>query len=235
MFQGFDPRVVDFMWGIRFNNDRAWFEAHKQEYLDWFYKPMGELGRQVFAVIQEENRDLALRCKVSRIYRDARRLHGRGPYKDHLWLSIERPHDIWDCEPVFWFELQPEGWSYGLGYWYMPPLTAAKFRARLDADPKTFEKLARALCRREDLVLTGEEYKRPKGQAPSKLLEPWYNRKGLSIGREAPHEEILWSSELADTLIEAYRFLTPYYRYFLALEGDRDPSSSQSPHRSVST
>ena len=24
-FQGFDPTVVDFMWGIRFNNSREWF------------------------------------------------------------------------------------------------------------------------------------------------------------------------------------------------------------------
>ena len=30
-------------------------------------------------------------CRVSRIYRDARRLHGRGPYKDHLWFCVERP------------------------------------------------------------------------------------------------------------------------------------------------
>ena len=29
MFQGFSQETVDFMWGIRFNNDRGWFEAHK--------------------------------------------------------------------------------------------------------------------------------------------------------------------------------------------------------------
>ena len=110
MFQGFDPRVVDFLWGIRFNNEKPWFEEHKQEYLDYLYNPMKELTRQVYGALEKECEELGLASKVSRIYRDARRLHGRGPYKDNLWLAIERPHDIFTAEPTFWFELTPEGY-----------------------------------------------------------------------------------------------------------------------------
>ena len=40
MFTGFTDETVDFMWGIRFNNERAWFEAHKEIYLTHFYQPM---------------------------------------------------------------------------------------------------------------------------------------------------------------------------------------------------
>ena len=29
MFQGYSQETVDFMWGIRFNNERGWFLAHK--------------------------------------------------------------------------------------------------------------------------------------------------------------------------------------------------------------
>ena len=223
MFQGFDPRVVDFLWGIRFNNEKSWFEAHKGEYLDYLYNPMKELMREVYGALVKECQELGLGSKVSRIYRDARRLHGRGPYKDHLWMAIERPNDAWTPDPTFWFEISPEGYSYGLGYWYMPPLTAAKFRARLDREPKVFEKLARNLKKRPDLVLTGEEYKRPKGPAPSKLLEPWYNRKGFSLSHEMPHEDKLYRPEFARELIETYRFLMPLYRYLSLLEGDPDP------------
>ncbi len=35
VFQG----AVDFLWGVRFNNERSWFEAHKQEYLDLVIAP----------------------------------------------------------------------------------------------------------------------------------------------------------------------------------------------------
>ena len=37
MFQGFSQETVDFMWGIRFNNERTWFMAHKEEYQKHFY------------------------------------------------------------------------------------------------------------------------------------------------------------------------------------------------------
>lgn len=33
--------------------------------------------------------------KVTRIYRDARRLHGRGPYKESLWFTVEQPAEQW--------------------------------------------------------------------------------------------------------------------------------------------
>ena len=33
MFTGFSDETVDFLWGICFNNERAWFEAHKETYL----------------------------------------------------------------------------------------------------------------------------------------------------------------------------------------------------------
>ena len=40
MFNGFSKESLDFLWGIRFNNERSWFEAHKQQYLDCVNTPM---------------------------------------------------------------------------------------------------------------------------------------------------------------------------------------------------
>ena len=34
MFQGFSQATGDFLWGLSMNNDRAWFQAHRQEYED---------------------------------------------------------------------------------------------------------------------------------------------------------------------------------------------------------
>lgn len=226
MFTGFTDETVDFMWGIRFNNERTWFEAHKEIYLTHFYRPMCDLADELYAFMLEQRPDSGLIRKVTRIYRDARRLHGRGPYKDHLWCAIERPRGPFEAGITFWFELAPESYSYGLGYWDMPALTAAKFRARLDREPEKFEKLARALKKRPDLQLQGEEYKRPKGKAPTKLLEDWYNRKGIVISREGPYEDRLFTPALADELLDCYRFLMPFYRYFSLLEGDPDPSEN---------
>ena len=223
MFQGFDDTTVDFMWGIRFNNEKPWFEAHKQEYLDHFYTPMRELGDEVYDHIVGQLPDCGLIGKVSRIYRDARRLFGRGPYKDHLWLSVEQPHEQWTAAPCFWFELGPENWSYGMGYYMARPLTMAKLRARIDRDLAPMEKLTRKLERQTEFVLDGQEYKRPRSAAPSQLLEPWYLKKNFSIGHEEPLTEELFSRAIVDRLLTGFDFLIPYYQYFVTLEGDPDP------------
>lgn len=89
----------------------------------------------------------------------------------------ERPHERFESVPALYFELAPNYYSYGCGYWDAGAATMAKLRARIDNDPKPLERLARRL-NKSKFVLSGEEFKRPKGDA-GKLLNPWYNRKTL--------------------------------------------------------
>ena len=222
MFQGFSDQTIDFMWGIRFNNERGWFEQHKEEYLQTFYRPMQALSQEVWEAVDGAYPDLGLVRRVTRIYRDARRLHGRGPYKDRLWFTLERPAEDWEIRPAFWFELEPEGYSYGLGYYMAPPVMMAKFRARLDADPRPFSKLARQLARQERFHLEAQPYKRPKGD-PGPLLSDRYNARSFSLSCDRAHDSLLFSHDLVDELAAGFGELTPFYRYFLSLEGDPDP------------
>ena len=76
---------------------------------------MRELAAQVSGEINDRFPKLQLNCKVSRIYRDARRLHGQGPYKDHLWFVLRPMATAADTEPGFYFEAAPEHYSYGMG------------------------------------------------------------------------------------------------------------------------
>ena len=222
MFDGFRQESLDFLWGIRFNNERGWFAEHKQQYLDAVYRPMAELGAQVQAALGEKFPRDALNLKVSRIYRDARRLHGRGPYKDHLWFVLRRPEDPEVDLPCFYFELAPEYYSCGLGYYCARPMTMAKFRARMDADPVPMEKLARRLGRMAGFRLEGERYARPKGD-PGPLLEPWYNRRTLILSCDREPDELLFRRELADFVGEGFRQLMPFHRYLSTLYADPEP------------
>lgn len=223
MFQGFSDATLDFMWGIRFNNEKAWFEAHKQDYLSHFYQPMKALADDVSLALMEKYPKYGFIRKVSRIYRDARRLRGRGPYRDNLWFSIEKPSEQWTSTPVFWAELSPESFTYGLGYYMAQPLTMARLRARMDADPTPMLALTKALSQRSDFLLDGEEYKRPKGDASHPLLEPWYRKKSFSILHTEPFSAALYTPQLAGRLEDAYEFLMPFYDYFISLDGDPDP------------
>ena len=221
MFQGFSQEAVDFLRGVKFNNNREWFTAHKQEYLDLLDKPLRELAEKLLSAMTEEFPRLGLASHVSRIYRDARRLYGRGPYKDHLWLVLAHPSEDHLGRPAFYFEIAPNYFSYGCGFWDMTPATTARLRERIERDPKELEKLARRL-NRSKFTLFGTEYKRPKGDV-GPLLNPWYNRKNLGISFDDNCEGVLFTPELYDDILEGFRFLVPYYEFFLSLPADPEP------------
>lgn len=221
MFQGFSQQAVDFLWGIRFNNERSWFLEHKQEYLTYVAEPLRQLGEEVQQVMEEKSPELGLNLHASRIYRDARRLHGRGPYKDHLWFTLRRPKERWVSLPAFYFEIAPEYYSFGMGCYDPTPVTMAELRARIDRDPKPLEKLARKL-EGSGFALEGEQYKRPKGD-PGPLLYPWYNRKSISLTRDENCEGLLFQPELVQQVAQGFCFLKPYYEYLMDLAGDAPP------------
>ena len=215
MFTGYCDATVDFLWGIRFNNDRTWFNDHKEEYLRHVYQPTVALGKEVYDKFTERCPKLPLNLHVSRIYRDARRLHGRGPYKDHLWFSLRPEQGAESHLPVFWFEVGPEGWSYGMGFWNATPTMMETFRRETAKNPGELEKLTRRLNKQDTFTLQGQEYKRPK-TAPSELLQPWFNKKSIVLCCNRPFDDLACSPDLVDTLVEGFAFLEPYQRHFAA-------------------
>jgi uncharacterized protein (TIGR02453 family) len=223
-FAGFTQATIDFMWDIRFNNNKPWFTEHKEVYQRDLLAPMKTLADEVFERINTSCGERGFRCKVSRIYKDARRNHGDGPYRDHLWFSIERPSEEWTGTPVFWFELSPDSWSYGMGYYLARPETMAKLRARIDGNPKAFEKLIAPLAKQDEFVLEGDEYKRQK-QAPTTKTAAWYNKKTFSLIHQQPIGQEVFSPELAERIAAGIAFLMPFYDYFITLNNDPSPEN----------
>ena len=222
MFQGYTQGTIDFLWNLRLNNERTWFLAHKEEFLELVDRPTRQLAAQLAEEMTGACPKLGLELKVSRIYRDARRLFGRGPYKDHLWFSMRKPGENDGAIPCFWFEVAPEHYGYGMGCWEMSPATLAKLRARIDRDPKPVEKLARAVKRRGEFRMDGQMYKRPKGD-PGPLLFTWYNSRQISFACECNCEDLFFRPELAGQVLEGWKSLVPQYRFLCSLPGDPEP------------
>ena len=73
-----------------------------------------------------------------------------------------------------------------------------------------------------EFVLEGPTYARAKPCA-EKTLTDWYNKKNFSIYHEEKLAEEIYSPVLEERLLAGYRFLIPFYRYFMTLDGDADP------------
>ena len=215
-FQGFSEATNEFLWGIRLNNERSWFQEHKQEYLDHVQTPLRALSEEVYDAFTAAHPELELIVRVSRIYRDARRLYGRGPYKSNLWFTLRSAGEDWNELPAFWFGLHPDSYGYGMGVYDARPVTMARFRAMIDREPEEMLALARAFERQDRFRLDGEEYKRPKGR-PEPPLDRWYNRKRLDLCYETLPDARLYSPALAEDVVQGFEYLLPYYYYFRKL------------------
>lgn len=219
MFQGFTKQTIDFLWNIRFNNNKSWFEDHKDEYNTVLKKPMKELAEETYNLFTSNHDDLSLGLHIARIYRDARRPNPHGPYKDRLWFTIRQHTEEWTDKPTFWFELAPESWCYGVGYYNARPQTMENLRARIDNEPKTMLFLNRELERQTEFVIEGSDYARPKCD-PEKPLAVWYNKKSFSIIHEEKISEAVFSPDLVNRLSQGFTFLVPFFKYFLTLDED---------------
>ncbi len=216
MFQGYTQETVDFLWGIRFNNDREWFAPRKEIYQRHLLQPTRELGEQVYDALAAELKDEPLTLKVSRIYRDARRLFGRGPYKDHLWFAIRTGDKDWTGHPTFYFEIAPDCYSYGMGFWAAEKELMDRYRRGIENDPEKLAKLVRKFNRQTVFTLEGESYAKPKGDV-GPLLQPWYQMKSVNLEHTVPLDEKIYSPALADEIIAGLKELIPFYRYFADL------------------
>ena len=212
MFEGFTRETSDFLWDLTFNNERPWFQEHRDQYMRVLHEPFHALAEDTLA---EMNRAFPMEnftIHVSRIYRDARRLFGRGPYKDHLWFTIFNGDNRHTEGPMFWFEISAATFGYGLGFFDVTPAQMDAFRSSIDANPARFERLASDAMKMRGFKVTGPEYKRPKKDM-GPVINPWYNRKHLSVGYEHGYGGVMYTPDLPGHLVETFTALMPLYGF----------------------
>ena len=210
MFTGFTPETIDFLWGIRMNNNREWFNANKKQYTDNLYHPMKELGQELFEPFLDKPGNL---LKVSRIYRDAR-LHPPTPYKESLWICIRQDVEWWAENPCLYFEINPDEVHYGFFIWKMRTSAMEDFRKHITAYPDEFLELVKTTEEAVGQPITAELYKRPK-PTDNPDLERFFAWKGnISCVIEEPVGPEIFGPELVNRVREHLTKLIPLYEYF---------------------
>ena len=209
MFEGFSPETFDFLWGIRMNNNREWFLPHKEQYVRSLYEPMKALGQELFQPFLEKPGNI---LKVSRIYRDAR-LHHPEPYKESLWICIRQEVDWWAENPCLYFEISPEGASYGLIHWRPRVAVLEDMRRDMAARPDQFLSLIDSTEAATGVPVTAELYKRPKPTDDPRLERFFAWKGGIACCKEEGPGENLFTPELAQRVADFFRELMPLYDY----------------------
>ncbi|MBR5512388.1 MAG: DUF2461 family protein [Ruminococcus sp.] len=207
MFEGFTKEAFDFLFGIRMNNNKEWFEPRKKIYTEYIYNPLKALTEEIYKPFSESG----MISKTGRIYRDESYppyLH----YRDTLWIYIRYNAWDWSKTPTLYFEISPEGGEFGFRISKPAAAVMEKFRSEISENPQYFLELVDML-KKNGIEIGGEEYKRKK-KCTILEAEELFVKKGLSAYRKITDLSALNRPELIDEIVEVFRLVMPLNDYF---------------------
>jgi uncharacterized protein (TIGR02453 family) len=221
-FSGFSKGTVRFFTELRRNNNRDWFEAHREVYetevmgpAKAFVTDMGALLRSIaprILAVPKVNKS------IFRLNRDTRFSLDPSPYKTNLGLYF------WEGSPSrmdasgFYFHLEPPDIMLGAGVYMMSAPLLARYR-RAVADPKKGEELSRVVAmisRLNGFTLGGAHYKRvPAGFDPSHPNAELLKHTGLYASYETRIPPEFFSSRLLDYCYQRFKAAAPLHRWLV--------------------
>lgn len=219
-FTGFSQQGLTFLQQVRQENSKAWFDEHRHVYDETLAAPfralVDELSLAMLQIDDQFETCPAIGKTLSRIHRDTRFSHDKSRYRSRMWLTFKRPRKDWTDAPAYFFEIAPDCWRYGLGYYCATRETMELFRQALRDDSTSFLRMAG--CLNPLFTLEGESYKRPRIKDQPAELATWYNRKSFAAISTRQDMEALFSTTLAATLARGFIQLEPLYRYLSRIE-----------------
>ncbi len=216
-FDGFPREGIDFMKRLKRNNNRPWFEKHKEEYEASVKLPMQSLIAALRPHFERFAPEFDVNPKRSlfRIYRDVRFSKDKTPYKTHVaahFVLRGKPKGIEGSG--YYLHIEPGEIFLGGGI-YMPDNDQLKKirRAIADQSDQFLSTVHNPQFKKFFGKLEGDKLQRPpKGYEPDHPMVAWLKYKQFFVGTEwadSKCQKEKFVSEIA-TVFEA---ATPLVRF----------------------
>jgi uncharacterized protein (TIGR02453 family) len=213
-----------FLRGLKRNNNKPWFEAHRTEYEREVRDPMRELIAEMDARFRRSAPEIGGDPKRSmfRIYRDTRFSKDKSPYKvaAACWFQHHRADHRVGSEAEggsagFYFHLEPGRSAMGAGLWMPPRPSLNRIRDRLAENPRSFEHVVMnpAFRRRYGGLDDESRLKRmPRGFAEDHPAAKWLRYQSFTTGRMLKDSEVT-GARLAASLEKDFVGMLPLVRW----------------------
>lgn len=103
-----------FLGRLRANNDRQWFEAHRDDYEAHVKRPGEAFARALASELQAATGE-PHEYRIFRVHRDVRFSKDKTPYNAHLHISFSPDGGCNEGGPAWMFGLDPDGLTLGAG------------------------------------------------------------------------------------------------------------------------
>ncbi len=218
-FDGFSRDFPHFLKELQANNNKTWFEAHRYDYEELILIPLRKLVMALSPIMIDIDPEIDVRPLVnktiSRIYRDTRFAKDKRMFRDHMWIKFKRPINNWYDIPSWWFEITPDKYTFGMGFYDASSVTMKNFRDLLETNPIKFKKATSFFPGEENYLLEGRLYKRPfKADLPDEL-KSWHQRKNAYIISKRKHDKLLFSDELIPFIEMRFMELAKLYHLWM--------------------
>jgi uncharacterized protein (TIGR02453 family) len=215
-FSGFYKETLIYLNELKNNNNKQWFDENKDRYKKFVVEPfrsltVGLLPYMVsidpFMEVNNPNR------MISRINRDIRFSKDKSPYRSNLWITFRRASLDWKLSPCFYFELFPDYYRYGMGFYDVSKDTMDNLRSFIEDKPSEFRKIIKAVESRNKFLLQGDRYKRTiNSNIPEEFIE-WYQKKNLYINYDREIDDLLFSGDLIGKVAGDFKELISLYEF----------------------
>jgi uncharacterized protein (TIGR02453 family) len=229
-FTGFQPDAIDFLADLAQNNERAWFQARKEQYERLLKEPMEAFVAALAEAFEAKRLPLQAdpRTSIFRIYRDTRFAKDKSPYKTHLGASFPWVGGSKPAGPIShtehrngaYFHLQPGNNYAGGGMWQASKPILDAFRQAILDDERGVRKALEDpdFLKEFGPVTSHETLKRvPTGFPVDHPLADWSRYKDIVFGRRLGDDEV-YSPMLPTILAEAFASATPVFRFLAGLD-----------------
>ena len=203
--------IITFLTGVLHNNNRPWFQEHKNEYLNAKAK-FNAIAEQIIAGVQQFDNDmqgLTLKDCTYRFYRDTRFSTDKRPYKTHMGVFVCKGGKK-SMLSGYYFQVQPkESEDYFSGNMlctgmYMPyPDTLKNVREEILYDGKP---LAESIKKAKGFTLdTGRNLKRvPNGYPKDHPYAEYLKQRDYLLVKEIDDNH-LYSPNLVDWVLDEFK------------------------------
>jgi uncharacterized protein (TIGR02453 family) len=190
-FLGFPDQGLKFLTGLKKNNNKAWFDEHKETYKEELIAPgqafVVALGRKLQKISKGVIYDTRLNGSgsIMRIYRDIRFSKDKTPYKDWMgiiwWEGKERKKME---NPGYYVHVDPKETFVAAGHYHFPKQFFEAYRLAIldNRRGKELDSILAKLNRMKGVTVAGEQTKRvPRGYDADHPRAELLKYKGLYV------------------------------------------------------
>ncbi len=216
-FEGFPKQGIEFLKKLKKNNNRPWFQSHKEQYDELVKFPM----QCLIASLAQKMIDSAPEMKfdpqksIFRIYRDVRFSKNKAPYKTNIAAAFDLKGNKKPVEtPGLYVGVEPGEIFIGGGL-YMPSGEQLKsIRRSLVNDPEEFLSVVRSKrFKKEFGGIQGDKLKKaPLGFPKDHPMIEHLKYKQFFAGNVYDHP-ICFSPKFANTVAKVFEDTMPLVRW----------------------